>query len=158
MSYISSAINVGQPKRHLLTSGWSTFVTSKKLVAGDECIFLRFSFSLYSVPPFNSASVLDIFLIIANILIQAQIMLKWKGGLRGTFEFWTIHSNINLHSCFVCRGENGELRVGVRRTMATQNIASGSVISGHSMKHGILASAFHAISTGTMFTVYYHPW
>ncbi|KAM7274647.1 hypothetical protein ACFE04_016513 [Oxalis oulophora] len=31
----------GQPKRHLLTSGWSTFVTSKKLVAGDSCIFLR---------------------------------------------------------------------------------------------------------------------
>lgn len=33
--------NVGQPKRHLLTTGWSTFVTSKKLVAGDEFIFLR---------------------------------------------------------------------------------------------------------------------
>lgn len=157
MSYISSTINLGQPKRHLLTSGWSTFVTSKKLAAGDECIFLRFSLSLHSLPPFNSAFVLD-FLIIANILIQAQIMLKWKGGLKGTFEFWTIHSHINLRSCFVCRGENGELRVGVRRTMATQNNTSGSVISGHSMKHGILASAFHAISTGTMFTVYYRPW
>ncbi|KAK7259457.1 hypothetical protein RIF29_25065 [Crotalaria pallida] len=30
----------GQPKRHLLTSGWSTFVNSKKPVAGDACIFL----------------------------------------------------------------------------------------------------------------------
>ncbi|RDX83025.1 Auxin response factor 7, partial [Mucuna pruriens] len=30
----------GQPKRHLLTSGWSTFVNSKKLVAGDSCIFV----------------------------------------------------------------------------------------------------------------------
>ncbi|TQD94975.1 hypothetical protein C1H46_019406 [Malus baccata] len=27
-----------------------------------------------------------------------------------------------------------------------------------SMQHGILASAFHAISTGTIFTVYYRPW
>ncbi|CAL5357571.1 unnamed protein product [Camellia sinensis] len=31
----------GQPKRHLITSGWSAFVSAKKLVAGDACIFLR---------------------------------------------------------------------------------------------------------------------
>ncbi|KAL1546166.1 Arf11p [Salvia divinorum] len=31
----------GQPRRHLLTTGWSTFVTSKRLVAGDCFIFLR---------------------------------------------------------------------------------------------------------------------
>ncbi|XP_062087207.1 auxin response factor 2A-like [Humulus lupulus] len=87
----------GQPKRHLLTSGWSTFVSAKKLVAGDSCIFLR--------------------------------------------------------------GEDGELRVGVRHaTKRTPNNASTSVISGHSMQHGILASAFHSISTGTLFTVYYRPW
>ncbi|XP_061366518.1 auxin response factor 2A-like [Gastrolobium bilobum] len=30
----------GQPKRHLLTSGWSKFVNAKKLVAGDACIFV----------------------------------------------------------------------------------------------------------------------
>ncbi|XVF21882.1 hypothetical protein REPUB_Repub12eG0127600 [Reevesia pubescens] len=86
----------GQPKRHLLTSGWSTFVTSKKLVSGDAFIFLR--------------------------------------------------------------GENGELRVGVRRAMTLLNNTSTSVISGHSMQHGILTSAFHAFSTRSMFTVYYHPW
>ncbi|KAA8549213.1 hypothetical protein F0562_000897 [Nyssa sinensis] len=86
----------GQPKRHLLTSGWSTFVSAKKLVAGDACIFLR--------------------------------------------------------------GDNGELYVGVHRATKPQNNTSASVISGHSMQLGILASAFHAISTGTMFTVYYRPW
>ncbi|KAA8543166.1 hypothetical protein F0562_021339 [Nyssa sinensis] len=86
----------GQPKRHLLTCGWSTFVSAKKLVAGDLCIFFR--------------------------------------------------------------GENEELYVGVRRATQPQNNTSTSVISGHSMQHGILASAFHAISTGTMFTVYYRPW
>ncbi|XP_022721326.1 auxin response factor 1-like isoform X2 [Durio zibethinus] len=31
----------GQPRRHLLTTGWSVFVSSKKLVAGDAFIFLR---------------------------------------------------------------------------------------------------------------------
>lgn len=32
----------GQPRRHLLQSGWSVFVSSKRLVAGDAFIFLRF--------------------------------------------------------------------------------------------------------------------
>ncbi|KAM1759129.1 hypothetical protein ACFX11_008166 [Malus domestica] len=86
----------GQPKRHLLTSGWTTFVTAKRLVSGDACIFAK--------------------------------------------------------------GENGELRVGICRATKTQDTASASLISGHSMQHGILASAFHAISTGTIFTVYYRPW
>ncbi|KAG2295860.1 hypothetical protein Bca52824_042529 [Brassica carinata] len=31
----------GQPRRHLLTTGWSTFVTSKRLIAGDAFVFLR---------------------------------------------------------------------------------------------------------------------
>jgi auxin response factor len=33
----------GQPRRHLLQSGWSLFVSAKKLVAGDAFIFLRFA-------------------------------------------------------------------------------------------------------------------
>ena len=32
----------GQPRRHLLTTGWSVFVSAKKLVAGDAFIFLRY--------------------------------------------------------------------------------------------------------------------
>lgn len=31
----------GQPRRHLLTTGWSHFVTSKRLAAGDSFVFLR---------------------------------------------------------------------------------------------------------------------
>uniref|UniRef100_A0A1D1YIJ5 Auxin response factor n=1 Tax=Anthurium amnicola TaxID=1678845 RepID=A0A1D1YIJ5_9ARAE len=85
----------GQPRRHLLQSGWSVFVSSKKLVAGDAFIFLR--------------------------------------------------------------GENGELRVGVRRAMRQQPNVPTSVISSHSMHLGILATAWHAVSTGTMFTVFYKP-
>ncbi|KAF8401563.1 hypothetical protein HHK36_012505 [Tetracentron sinense] len=41
--------------------------------------------------------------------------------------------------------------------MKLQNNASTSVISSHSMQLGVLATASHAISTGTMFTVYYRP-
>ncbi|KAF1867709.1 hypothetical protein Lal_00050142 [Lupinus albus] len=85
----------GQPRRHLLQSGWSVFVSSKRLVAGDAFIFIR--------------------------------------------------------------GENGELRVGVRRAMRQQSNVPSSVISSHSMHLGVLATAWHAVSTGTMFTVYYKP-
>ncbi|KAL3631755.1 Auxin response factor 2A [Castilleja foliolosa] len=85
----------GQPRRHLLQSGWSVFVSSKRLVAGDAFIFLR--------------------------------------------------------------GENGQLRVGVRRAMRQQSNAPSSVISSHSMHLGVLATAGHAIQTKTMFTVYYKP-
>ncbi|RDY05473.1 Auxin response factor 18, partial [Mucuna pruriens] len=31
----------GTPRRHLLTTGWSSFVNQKKLVAGDSIVFLR---------------------------------------------------------------------------------------------------------------------
>ncbi|KAJ0772277.1 putative transcription factor ARF family [Helianthus annuus] len=31
----------GQPKRHLLTTGWSVFVSSKRLFAGDAVLFVR---------------------------------------------------------------------------------------------------------------------
>ncbi|XP_059643899.1 auxin response factor 2B-like [Cornus florida] len=85
----------GQPRRHLLQSGWSVFVSSKRLVAGDAFIFLR--------------------------------------------------------------GENGELRVGVRRAMRQQGNVPSSVISSHSMHLGVLATAWHALTTGTIFTVYYKP-
>ncbi|KAG8368922.1 hypothetical protein BUALT_Bualt15G0096800 [Buddleja alternifolia] len=85
----------GQPRRHLLTTGWSVFVSAKKLVAGDAFIFLR--------------------------------------------------------------GENGELRVGVRRVMRQLNNMPSSVISSHSMHLGVLATASHAISTRTLFSVYYKP-
>ncbi|KAK3139778.1 hypothetical protein QOZ80_5AG0390060 [Eleusine coracana subsp. coracana] len=85
----------GQPRRHLLQSGWSVFVSAKRLVAGDAFIFLR--------------------------------------------------------------GENGELRVGVRRALRHQTTVPSSVISSHSMHLGVLATAWHAVNTGSMFTIYYKP-
>ncbi|KAG6420764.1 hypothetical protein SASPL_117302 [Salvia splendens] len=80
---------------HFLQSGWSVFVSSKRLVARDAFIFLR--------------------------------------------------------------GEDGELRAGVRRAMRQQGNVPSSVISSHSMHLGVLATAWHAIQTNAMFTVYYKP-
>lgn len=55
------------------------------------------------------------------------------------------------------RGESGELRVGVRRALRQQSNVPSSVISSHSMHLGVLATAWHAVNAGTMFTVYYKP-
>ncbi|XP_047324912.1 auxin response factor 9-like isoform X2 [Impatiens glandulifera] len=85
----------GQPRRHLLTTGWSTFVTSKRLVAGDTFVFLR--------------------------------------------------------------GENGELRVGIRRAASQQSSMPSSVISSQSMHLGVLATAKHAVVTESRFVVFYKP-
>ncbi|KAG1335008.1 putative 3-oxoacyl-[acyl-carrier-protein] synthase I, chloroplastic [Cocos nucifera] len=43
-----------QPRRHLLTTGWSTFVTSKRLVAGDAFVFLRFTGTVVGVEDVSS--------------------------------------------------------------------------------------------------------
>lgn len=38
----STIVNyLGQPKRHLLTTGWSLFVSGKRLFAGDSVLFIR---------------------------------------------------------------------------------------------------------------------
>ncbi|RZC71266.1 hypothetical protein C5167_034438 [Papaver somniferum] len=65
--------------------------------------------------------------------------------------------SLSFKGSFVHKGENGELRVGVRRAMETQQNPSSSVISFRSMQLGVLATASHVISTGTMFSVYYLP-
>ncbi|KAF7818250.1 auxin response factor 4-like [Senna tora] len=63
-------------------------------------------------------------------------------------------------TCIFVRGEDGQLRIGIRRARKQHNNAStsASVISGHSMQLGILTSASFAIGTGTRFIAYYHPW
>ncbi|KAM7261192.1 hypothetical protein ACFE04_026667 [Oxalis oulophora] len=53
--------------------------------------------------------------------------------------------------------DNGELRVGVRRVSCKQCSVPSSVISSQSMHLGVLATASHAITTQTLFVVYYKP-
>jgi len=42
--------------------------------------------------------------------------------------------------------------------MKLENNLSANILSSHSMQLGILSSASHAITTGSMFTIYFHPW
>ncbi|GMI92310.1 auxin response factor 4 [Hibiscus trionum] len=85
----------GQPRRHLLTTGWSIFVSQKKLIAGDAVLFLR--------------------------------------------------------------GEDGELRLGIRRAVQPRNGLPDSIIAEQSSYTNVLYRVTNAISTKSMFHVYYSP-
>ncbi|KAF2300574.1 hypothetical protein GH714_014083 [Hevea brasiliensis] len=85
----------GQPRRHLLTTGWSIFVSQKNLVSGDAVLFLR--------------------------------------------------------------GENGELRLGIRRAVRPRNGLPDSAIGKQNSYPSILSLVANAISTNKMFNVLYSP-
>lgn len=85
----------GQPRRHLLTTGWSVFVSQKNLVSGDAVLFLR--------------------------------------------------------------GEDGDLRLGIRRAVRPKNCLPESVVGNQDSFTNILSSVANAISTKSMFHVFYSP-
>nr|PNR52913.1 hypothetical protein PHYPA_009288 [Physcomitrium patens] len=85
----------GHPRRHLLTTGWSVFVSQKRLVAGDTVIFLR--------------------------------------------------------------GENGQLRVGVRRASKQLPQTRSTHFSNANLHLGVLAAASHAATERLRFSVIYNP-
>ncbi|XP_022869037.1 auxin response factor 2B-like [Olea europaea var. sylvestris] len=82
----------GQPKRHLLSSGWSSFVHSKKLNAGDTCIFFRGKTSKLfigirrAIKPENNTSV--------SLLSSQSIQ---HGVLSGAFHAISTESLFNVH-------------------------------------------------------------
>ncbi|XVF24468.1 hypothetical protein REPUB_Repub13aG0130600 [Reevesia pubescens] len=85
----------GQPWRHLLTTGWSIFVSQKNLVAGDAVLFLS--------------------------------------------------------------GEDRELRLGIRKVVRPRNGLPDSVIVKQNSYPNVLSSVANAISTKSMFHVFYSP-
>ncbi|CAL4909552.1 unnamed protein product [Urochloa decumbens] len=85
----------GQPRRHLLTTGWSAFVNKKKLVSGDAVLFLR--------------------------------------------------------------GDNGELRLGVRRAAQLKNASAFPELYNRCSNLGSLANVAHAVATKSVFHIYYNP-
>lgn len=70
----------GQPRRHLLQSGWSVFVSSKRLVAGDAFIFLRFVESVNWVLDFTG-------FVPFGILFYTGLILELPEVRMGNFEW-----------------------------------------------------------------------
>ncbi|PON60648.1 Auxin response factor [Trema orientale] len=85
----------GQPRRHLLTTGWSAFVNKKKLVSGDAVLFLR--------------------------------------------------------------GEDGELRLGIRKAAQIKGCATFPTLFSQQLNYSSMKDVVNAISTRSAFNLYYNP-
>ncbi|KAL5772336.1 hypothetical protein ACOSQ2_012260 [Xanthoceras sorbifolium] len=85
----------GQPRRHLLTTGWSAFVNKKKLVSGDAVLFLR--------------------------------------------------------------GEDGELRLGIRRAAQVKNAATFPAVCSQKFSHSTVTDVVNAIPMRRAFCICYNP-
>ncbi|XP_062217230.1 auxin response factor 2-like [Phragmites australis] len=85
----------GQPRRHLLTTGWSAFVNKKKLVSGDAVLFLR--------------------------------------------------------------GEDGVLRLGMRRAAQLKNVIPIPALHNQCSNHRNLGNVAQAVAMKSVFHIYYNP-
>ncbi|KAM1592904.1 hypothetical protein FF2_036360 [Malus domestica] len=85
----------GQPRRHLLTTGWSAFVNKKKLVSGDAVLFLR--------------------------------------------------------------GDDGELRLGIRRAAQFKSSATCPTLCSQQLNYSTITDVVNAIFAKNAFNVYYNP-
>ncbi|KAL6614760.1 hypothetical protein ACP70R_037030 [Stipagrostis hirtigluma subsp. patula] len=85
----------GQPRRHLLTTGWSAFINKKKLVSGDAVLFLR--------------------------------------------------------------GEDGVLRLGVRRAAQLKNVSPFPALHNQYSNHRNLGNVAQAVAMKSVFHIYYNP-
>ncbi|XP_077251364.1 auxin response factor 15-like isoform X2 [Tasmannia lanceolata] len=85
----------GQPRRHLLTTGWSAFVNKKKLISGDAVLFLR--------------------------------------------------------------GEDGELRLGIRRAAQLKSSNPYSALGKQRLNVSTLAAVANAVATKSAFHINYNP-
>ncbi|KAM6551167.1 hypothetical protein CsatB_000975 [Cannabis sativa] len=85
----------GQPRRHLLTTGWSAFVNKKKLVSGDAVLFLR--------------------------------------------------------------GDDGELRLGIRRAAQVKGCGSFPTLFSQQLNYSSMKDVVSAMSTRSAFNLYYNP-
>nr|AHY24029.1 auxin response factor [Dimocarpus longan] len=85
----------GQPRRHLLTTGWSAFVNKKKLVSGDAVLFLR--------------------------------------------------------------GEDGGLRLGIRRAAQVKGAATFPPVPSQRLSHTTVSDVVNAISMRRAFSICYNP-
>jgi len=129
---LNTILNAGQPKRHLLTTGWSVFVSAKRLVAGDSVLFIWYVHTS-GIP---------------NNHVFSLFFLSFQSDSFFLVDF--------MSHCVV-RNDNNQLLLGIRRANRPQTVMPSSVLSSDSMHIGLLAAAAHAASTNSRFTIFYNP-
>lgn len=70
---------------------------------------------------------------------------------------WILSLKPRKWLCCVCRGENGELRLGIRRAVRPRNGLPDSIVGNQNSCADDLARVVKAISTKSTFDVFYNP-
>lgn len=64
---------------------------------------------------------------------------------------------LTYHNCASCRGDNGELRLGIRRAVRPRNGLPESVLAKQNSFPNALSLVANAVSTKKTFNVFYSP-
>lgn len=128
----------GTPRRHLLTTGWSTFVNAKKLVAGDSIVFLRTE---------NG-----------DLCVGIRRAKRGLGGAYDSSSGWNPASTVMQYggfSAFLREEENNRI---MRNGNANALNSSGNNMSGKGKVkvESVVEAANHA-ANGQPFEVVYYP-
>jgi hypothetical protein len=126
---VNTILNAGQPKWHLLTTGWSVFVSAKRLVAGDSVLFIWYVHSS-GIPNNHLSSLFFVYFPSDNFFL------------------------VDFMSHYLVRNDNNQLLLGIRRANRPQTVMPSFVLCMHI---GLLAAAAHAASTNCRFTIFYNP-
>ncbi|KAM0054587.1 putative transcription factor ARF family [Helianthus debilis subsp. tardiflorus] len=98
----------GQPRRHLLTTGWSAFVNKKKLACGDAVLFLR-----------GDDGVLRLGIRRATQVKAGSSLPRFSDQKSNSFDFSTVVNSISRRSlftiCYNLRGGSSEFIVPYSR-------------------------------------------
>ncbi|CAO2839517.1 unnamed protein product [Amaranthus hypochondriacus] len=122
----------GTPRRHLLTTGWSTFVNAKKLIAGDSIVFLRTE---------NG-----------DLCVGIRRAKRGIGGGLDTTSGWNPGSNVLNYGAF-----SAFLREDESRVMRNGNGVGGNVsVKGKVKMESVIEAAARA-AKGQPFEVVYYP-
>ncbi|KAM0866460.1 hypothetical protein ACQ4PT_042619 [Festuca glaucescens] len=151
------------------TPGLSAPYFCKKLRAADTMAHAWFSIPRKHaekfLPPLDMTKMAPI----QELVVKDLSGMKWRfqhrlvgprRHLLQTAEYATSKNLVAGDAIVILRGEDGQLRVGVRRCMRSiGNMPPSEVTSdeGHKTGLGILPSISHAITTRSMFTVIYRP-
>lgn len=135
---------IGQPKRHLLTTGWSMFVGAKRLRAGDSVLFIRYCKN-------------KVMKVAASWIIQCWEICAYKNSNILIVSKQESIRYVVYFEFYCCRDEKSQLLLGVRRANRQQTSLPSSVLSADSMHIGVLAAAAHAAANRSTFTIFYNP-
>ncbi|KAK9724009.1 hypothetical protein RND81_05G041200 [Saponaria officinalis] len=126
----------GTPRRHLLTTGWSTFVNAKKLVAGDSIVFLRAD---------NG-----------DLCVGIRRAKRGLGGVLDASSGWNPGASVLGYGAFSAFMRDEEGRIGRNGNSSVAN-SGGNMTAKGKVKIESVVEAAASAAKGETFEIVYYP-